>query len=253
MKRTIITIDEAACTGCGLCAEACHEGAIAIVDGKAKLIRDDYCDGLGNCLPVCPVDAIHVIEREAAAYDEAAVKRAKLEKLTAEAVKNVQAAKKPDVPAPDKLACGCPGTHSKRIERHDRPECGEESHVHARSMLSQWPVQIKLVPVNAPYFDGARLLVAADCTAYAYGAFHENFIKNHITLVGCPKLDSVDYSEKLAEIIRTNDIKSVTVVRMEVPCCGGLENAVKKALQASGKFIPWQVVTISTDGRILDR
>ena len=154
-----------------------------------------------------------------------------------------------------RLLCdsGCPGTHSKRIERHDRPECGEESHVHARSMLSQWPVQIKLVPVNAPYFDGARLLVAADCTAYAYGAFHEDFIKNHITLVGCPKLDSVDYSEKLTEIIRTNDIKSVTVVRMEVPCCGGLENAVKKALQASGKFIPWQVVTISTDGRILDK
>lgn len=235
MLRKIIHIDEDKCNGCGACATACHEGAIGMVDGKAKLLRDDFCDGLGDCLPACPTGAITFVEREAAEYNEAAVKASKAEK------------------SGGTLPCGCPGTHSKRIERHDRPECGEESHVHARSMLSQWPVQIKLVPVNAPYFDGARLLVAADCTAYAYGAFHEDFIKNHITLVGCPKLDSVDYSEKLTEIIRTNDIKSVTVVRMEVPCCGGLENAVKKALQASGKFIPWQVVTISTDGRILDR
>lgn len=235
MLRKIIHIDEDKCNGCGACANACHEGAIGMVDGKAKLLRDDFCDGLGDCLPACPTGAITFVEREAAEYNEAAVKASKAEKNGGT------------------LPCGCPGTHSKRIERHDRPECGEESHVHARSMLSQWPVQIKLVPVNAPYFDGARLLVAADCTAYAYGAFHEDFIKNHITLVGCPKLDSVDYSEKLTEIIRTNDIKSVTVVRMEVPCCGGLENAVKKALQSSGKFIPWQVVTISTDGRILDR
>ena len=235
MLRKIIHIDEDKCNGCGACANACHEGAIGMVDGKAKLLRDDFCDGLGDCLPACPTGAITFVEREAAEYNEAAVKASKAEK------------------SGGTLPCGCPGTHSKRIERHDRPECGEESHVHARSMLSQWPVQIKLVPVNAPYFDGARLLVAADCTAYAYGAFHEDFIKNHITLVGCPKLDSVDYSEKLTEIIRTNDIKSVTVVRMEVPCCGGLEIAVKKALQASGKFIPWQVVTISTDGRILDR
>lgn len=235
MLRKIIHIDEDKCNGCGACANACHEGAIGMVDGKAKLLRDDFCDGLGDCLPACPTGAITFVEREAAEYNEAAVKASKAEK------------------SGGTLPCGCPGTHSKRIERHDRPECGEESHVHTRSMLSQWPVQIKLVPVNAPYFDGARLLVAADCTAYAYGAFHEDFIKNHITLVGCPKLDSVDYSEKLTEIIRTNDIKSVTVVRMEVPCCGGLENAVKKALQASGKFIPWQVVTISTDGRILDR
>ena len=235
MLRKIIHIDEDKCNGCGACANACHEGAIGMVDGKAKLLRDDFCDGLGDCLPACPTGAITFVEREAAEYNEAAVKASKAEKNGGT------------------LPCGCPGTHSKRIERHDRPECAEESHVHARSMLSQWPVQIKLVPVNAPYFDGARLLVAADCTAYAYGAFHEDFIKNHITLVGCPKLDSVDYSEKLTEIIRTNDIKSVTVVRMEVPCCGGLENAVKKALQASGKFIPWQVVTISTDGRILDR
>lgn len=235
MLRKIIHINEDKCNGCGACANACHEGAIGMVDGKAKLLRDDFCDGLGDCLPACPTGAITFVEREAAEYNEAAVKASKAEK------------------SGGTLPYGCPGTHSKRIERHDRPECGEESHVHARSMLSQWPVQIKLVPVNAPYFDGARLLVAADCTAYAYGAFHEDFIKNHITLVGCPKLDSVDYSEKLTEIIRTNDIKSVTVVRMEVPCCGGLENAVKKALQASGKFIPWQVVTISTDGRILDR
>ena len=235
MLRKIIHIDEDKCNGCGACATACHEGAIGMVDGKAKLLKDDFCDGLGDCLPACPTGAITFVEREAAEYNEAAVKASKAEK------------------SGGTLPCGCPGTHSKRIERHDRSECGEESHVHARSMLSQWPVQIKLVPVNAPYFDGARLLVAADCTAYAYGAFHEDFIKNHITLVGCPKLDSVDYSEKLTEIIRTNDIKSVTVVRMEVPCCGGLENAVKKALQASGKFIPWQVVTISTDGRILDR
>ena len=235
MLRKIIHIDEDKCNGCGACANACHEGAIGMVDGKAKLLRDDFCDGLGDCVPACPTGAITFVEREAAEYNEAAVKASKAEK------------------SGGTLPCGCPGSQSKRIERHDRPECGEESHVHARSMLSQWPVQIKLVPVNAPYFDGARLLVAADCTAYAYGAFHEDFIKNHITLVGCPKLDSVDYSEKLTEIIRTNDIKSVTVVRMEVPCCGGLENAVKKALQASGKFIPWQVVTISTDGRILDR
>lgn len=235
MLRKIIHIDEDKCNGCGACANACHEGAIGMVDGKAKLLRDDFCDGLGDCLPACPTGAITFVEREAAEYNEAAVKASKAEK------------------SGGTLPCGCPGTHSKRIERHDRPECGEESHVHVRSMLSQWPVQIKLVPVNAPYFDGARLLVAADCTAYAYGAFHEDFIKNHITLVGCPKPDSVDYSEKLTEIIRTNDIKSVTVVRMEVPCCGGLENAVKKALQSSGKFIPWQVVTISTDGRILDR
>lgn len=235
MLRKIIHIDEDKCNGCGACATACHEGAIGMVDGKAKLLRDDFCDGLGDCLPACPTGAITFVEREAAEYNEAAVKASKAEK------------------SGGTLPCGCPGTHSKRIERPDRPECGEENHIHARSMLSQWPVQIKLVPVNAPYFDGARLLVAADCTAYAYGAFHEDFIKNHITLVGCPKLDSVDYSEKLTEIIRTNDIKSVTVVRMEVPCCGGLENAVKKALQASGKFIPWQVVTISTDGRILDK
>ena len=247
MKRTIITIDEAACTGCGLCAEACHEGAIAIVDGKAKLIRDDYCDGLGNCLPVCPVDAIHVIEREAAAYDEAAVKRAKLEKLTAEAVKNVQAAKKPDVPAPDKLACGCPGTQVRAM--HHPAAVAQAS----PGQLQNWPVQLRLVPVRAPYFDGCDLLIAADCTAFAYGNFHNDFIKDKITLIGCPKLDSVDYSEKLTAILAVNDIKSVTVVRMEVPCCGGIQTAVQKALDASGKNVPLNVTVISTDGKIKNK
>lgn len=233
MKRRIIEIDREKCNGCGACAAACHEGAIAIVDGKAKLMRDDYCDGLGDCLPSCPTGAITFVEREAASYDEKAVLANKMKKMQSEGMR---------------LPCGCPGTQSKRIERKEEGACV----VDATSRLSQWPVQIKLVPVNAPYFDGAKLLIAADCTAYAYASFHERFIKGHITLVGCPKLDSVDYSEKLTEIIKNNDIKSVTVVRMEVPCCGGLENAAKVALQNSGKFIPWQVVTISTDGRILD-
>lgn len=239
MKRTIITIDEAACTGCGLCAEACHEGAIAIVDGKAKLIRDDYCDGLGNCLPVCPVDAIHVIEREAAAYDEAAVKRAKLEKLTAEAVKNVQAAKKPGAPAPDKLACGCPGTQVRAMHH---PAAAAQP---APGQLQNWPVQLRLVPVRAPYFDGCDLLIAADCTAYAYGNFHADFIRGRVTLIGCPKLDPVDYAEKLGEILAANDIKSVTLARMQVPCCGGLEHALQRAIAATGKKIPLRVFVVA--------
>ncbi|MBU5479809.1 ATP-binding protein [Blautia sp. MSJ-19] len=196
MIRRIIQIDEEKCNGCGACAAACHESAIGMVDGKAKLLRDDYCDGLGDCLPSCPTGAITFVEREAAAYDEEAV-----------------------------------------LE-NQRP-------------LQQWPVQIRLVPTRAPYFDGAKLLIAADCTAYAYANFHKDFIKGKIVLVGCPKLDSADYSEKLEEIIRSNDIASVTIVRMEVPCCGGLEMAAKKALQNSGKFIPWQVTTISVDGKIL--
>lgn len=236
MIRKIIHIDEDKCNGCGACAAACHEGAIGMVGGKAKLLRDDYCDGLGDCLPACPTGAITFTEREAAAYDEAAVLESKKKKMQSRGAT---------------LPCGCPGTQSKRIE-HQSCDCDNTPSVEQTSRLSQWPVQIKLVPVNAPYFNGAKLLVAADCTAYAYAAFHEKFIKGHITLVGCPKLDSVDYSEKLTAIIKENDIKSVTVVRMEVPCCGGLENAVKTALQNSGKFIPWQVVTISTDGRILD-
>jgi NAD-dependent dihydropyrimidine dehydrogenase PreA subunit len=236
MIRKIIHIDENKCNGCGACAAACHEGAIGMADGKAKLLRDDYCDGLGDCLPACPTGAITFTEREAAAYDEAAVLKRKKAKMQSKG---------------ETLPCGCPGTQSKRIE-HPSRDCGDVPRAEQTSRLSQWPVQIKLVPVNAPYFDGAKLLVAADCTAYAYASFHEQFIKGHITLVGCPKLDSVDYAEKLTEIIKSNEIKSVTVVRMEVPCCGGLENAVKTALQNSGKLIPWQVVTISTDGRILE-
>ncbi len=236
MKRRIIEINQDKCNGCGACAAACHEGAIAMADGKAQLMRDDYCDGLGDCLPACPTGAISFVEREAAAYDEAAVLANKQKKMQQEGMR---------------LHVGCPGTRMKTI-RHTEPTDTEAAPAAAQSRLSQWPVQIKLVPVNAPYFDGAKLLIAADCTAYAYAAFHERFIRGHITLVGCPKLDGVDYSEKLTEIIRNNDIKSVTVVRMEVPCCGGLEHAAKTALQNSGKFIPWQVVTISTDGNILD-
>ena len=210
MIRRIIEINEEKCNGCGACAAACHEGAIAMINGKAKLMRDDYCDGLGDCLPACPTGAITFVEREAAAYDEQAVL----------ASKEAQSGGAP-LPKP-------------------------------ASQLGQWPCQIKLVPVNAPYFQGAKLLIAADCTAFAYASLHQDFMRGKITLIGCPKLDSVDYSEKLTEIIKNNDIQSITIVRMEVPCCGGLENAAKKALQASGKFLPWQVVTISIDGKILD-
>lgn len=231
MIRKIIQIDEEKCNGCGACAAACHEGAIEMVGGKAKLTREDYCDGLGDCLPACPTGAITFEEREAPAYNEAAVLAAKQEK------------------AP--LPCGCPGSQAKAIRRE--PSAAPAAQTPADSQLSQWPVQIKLVPVKAPYLDGAKLLIAADCTAYAYGNFHQEFIRGHVTLIGCPKLDEGDYAEKLTQILAGNDIKSVTVVRMEVPCCGGIEHAVKRALQASGKFIPWNVVIISTDGRILDR
>lgn len=234
MVRKIIKINEEKCNGCGLCAQACHEGAIGMVNGKAKLLREDYCDGLGDCLPACPTGAITFEMREAPAYDEQAVKAAQQAK---------QAEKAP-------LPCGCPGSQSKTIVREASAVPASPSPV--TSQLRQWPVQIKLVPVKAPYFDGANLLIAADCTAYAYGNFHNRFIKNHITLIGCPKLDEGDYTEKLTEIIRQNNIKSVTIVRMEVPCCGGIQMATQNALQASGKFIPWQVVVIGTDGRILE-
>ena len=236
MVRRIIEIDQDKCNGCGACARACHEGAIGMVDGKARLLRDDYCDGLGDCLPTCPTGAITFVEREAAAYDEAAV-------LAAKAAKE------------ESLPCGCPGSMAKSLQPKPAPAaqtaCTAPA-VQQSSQLRQWPVQIKLVPVNAPWFDGCKLLIAADCTAYAYANFHQDFIRDHITLVGCPKLDGVDYADKLTAIFQQNNIRSVTVVRMEVPCCGGIELAVKKALQNSGSFIPWSVVTISTDGRILD-
>ena len=231
MIRKIIKIDEEKCNGCGACAAACHEGAIDMIDGKAKLTRENYCDGLGDCLPACPVDAISFEEREAPEYDEKAVKQAQMKKSA------------------DILPCGCPGTQSKALKRETVPAVSTQS---IQSQLMQWPCQIKLVPVNAPYFDGANLLIAADCTAYAYGNFHNEFIKNHITIVGCPKLDEGDYADKLTQIITSNNIKSVKIVRMEVPCCGGIENAAKRAIQNSGKFIPWQVVTISTDGKIIE-
>ena len=231
MLRKIIKIDEEKCNGCGACAAACHEGAIEMINGKARLTREDYCDGLGDCLPACPVDAITFEEREAPAYNEEAVRQNKTQKFGV------------------KLPCGCPGTQSKAIKREPVVQSKSAS---VSSQLSQWPCQIKLVPVNAPYFENANLLVAADCTAFAYGNFHNDFIRNHITLIGCPKLDEGDYAEKLTQIIANNNIKSVKIVRMEVPCCAGIENAVKRAMQASGKFIPWQVVTVATDGNIIE-
>ena len=247
MIRRIIQIDEEKCNGCGACASACHEGAIAMVDGKAKLMRDDYCDGLGDCLPACPTGAISFTEREAKAYDENAVleNKRKMQQIDREAHHS-----------------GCPGHQLRQFAR--TPSEGNNS-VNARkaeykapcegeisSQLAQWPCQIKLIPVNAPCFNGAKLLIAADCTAYAYANLHERFMRGKVTLIGCPKLDNADYAEKLKAIISGNDIKSVTIVRMEVPCCGGLEHAAKTALAESGKFIPCQVVTISVDGKILD-
>ena len=231
MIRKIIQIDEEKCNGCGACAAACHEGAIEIVNGKARLTREDYCDGLGDCLPACPVDAISFEMREAPAYDEAAVQRAKQQK------------------AGGRLPCGCPGSQSRAIRREPAAPAPAAAGK-AESQLMQWPVQIRLVPVNAPYFDNADLLIAADCTAYAYGNFHSDFIRGRIVLVGCPKLDEGDYAEKLTAILAGNNIKSVTIVRMEVPCCGGIENAARRAMQASGKLLPWQVVTNTTDGQI---
>jgi ferredoxin len=229
MKRRIIKIDEEKCNGCSACAIACHEGAIGMVNGKAKLLRDDYCDGLGDCLPTCTTGAITFEEREALAYDQEAVQA------------NVQSRKE--------TTCACPGSHAKTLSHQFTNNFVEKKQT---SQLKQWPVQIKLVPTNASYFDGARLLIAADCSAYAYANFHNDFMKGYVTIVGCPKLDMVDYSEKLSEILRNNEIKEVRVVRMEVPCCGGIEQAAIQALKNSGKFIPWQVVTISTEGEILN-
>lgn len=262
MLRKIIKIDESKCNGCGACASACHEGAIAMVNGVAKLTREDYCDGLGDCLPACPTGAITFETREAPAYDEAAVKKAQLQKKLMQELGGG-------------MPCGCPGSQAKVIKHENADaqsgsvsESGSVSSASTTSSvssassvspvqavpsrLSTWPVQIKLAPVNAPYFSGADLLIAADCSAYAYGNFHNDLIKNRVVLIGCPKLDEGDYSEKLKAIIAGNDIKSVTVVRMEVPCCGGIEMAARRALQESEKFIPWQIVTISTDGRVLD-
>ena len=241
MVRQIIHIDEEKCNGCGLCAEACHESAIAIIDGKAKLIRDDYCDGMGDCLPNCPTGAISFETREAAAYDEIAVEENKKRKQA------IMQESKAQIPH------SCPGSKMRQMNRQSAHNASENTAAcESVSMLTNWPVQIKLAPVQAPYFNGAKLLIAADCTAYAYAAFHKDFIKGKTTLIGCPKLDDIDYSEKLTEIIKNNDISSVTIVRMEVPCCGGLEMAAKKAIQASGKFLPWQVVTISIDGKIVE-
>ena len=227
MKRRIIQIDETLCNGCGACANACHEGAIAIVNGKAALMRDDYCDGLGDCLPACPMNAITFVEREAAPYNEAAVQEAKAHK------------------APHG---GCPGA---RIRQMQQAQGAQEPAQKRPSRLAQWPCQIKLAPVNAPYFAGCELLLAADCTAYAYASIHENFMRGKITLIGCPKLDAVDYSQKLGAIFAQNDISSVTLLRMEVPCCGGLEFAAKKAIAESGKELTLRVVTISIEGEIL--
>lgn len=246
MVRQMIHIDEEKCNGCGLCAEACHESAIAIIDGKAKLIRDDYCDGMGDCLPNCPTGAITFETREAAPYDEAAVNANKKKKQMEAMQKKLQEGGM-------QIHHGCPGSAMRQMSR--QLDCNPSPAAEAPSWtakLTNWPVQIKLAPIQAPFFNGAKLLIAADCTAYAYAAFHQDFIKGKTTLIGCPKLDNVDYSEKLTEIIRNNDIASVTIVRMEVPCCGGLEMAAKKAIQASGKFLPWQVVTISVDGSIIE-
>ena len=244
MKRKIITINEERCNGCGLCAEACHEGAIEMIDGVARLTREDFCDGLGDCLPTCPVGAISFEVREAPAYDEAAVEREKKAKNST------------------RPGCNgtCPGTKACTLpDRADSlsgagcqaDRCGAQA-LRTRSRLAQWPCQIKLVPPNAPYLDRANLLIAADCTAYAYASLHEDFMRGRITLIGCPKLDSIDYTHKLTDILTANEVMSLTVVRMEVPCCGGLESGVRRAIAASGRRIPWQVITISTDGKIVD-
>lgn len=254
MKRKIVKIDRELCNGCGVCVTACHEGALRMINGKAELVTDSYCDGLGACLPECPTGAITIVEREAAAFDEAAVAAA-------------QAMKHPAAPAPVKmpstpppLACGCPGMMAKSIDRKTdaaAPAGGATAGAAPAvadtvSELRQWPCQIKLVPVNAPYLKNARLLIAADCTAFAYAKFHQDYMKGRITLIGCPKLDDGDYAEKLAAIFQNNELKSILVLRMEVPCCGGLVQAVARALEQCGKTIPWRVVTLGTDGTVYE-
>jgi NAD-dependent dihydropyrimidine dehydrogenase PreA subunit len=238
MKRKIVVIDEEKCNGCGLCVDACHEGAIALVDSKAKLLSESYCDGLGACLPHCPMDAITIEERDVAAFDEAYAMKHQQDKL-----------KPAEAPAPAPMACGCPGTQSRAIER---TQAAAAHNAPSASQLRQWPCQIKLAPVAAPYFHQANLLIAASCTAYAYANVHSEYMRGRVTLIGCPKLDGVDYSEKLAAILSANEIKSVTVLRMEVPCCGGIVTAVKNAIIRSGKMLPWHVITLSTDGKVLE-
>lgn len=241
MKRKIVVINEDKCNGCGLCVNACHEGALQLIEGKARLVSESYCDGLGDCLPECPTGAITIEEREAEAYNEEEVK------------KHMERIKK-NPPATDDLPCGCPGTHAKTIHRTvstTSVQTGQS--IEISSQLRQWPCQIKLVPVRAPYFNDAHLLIAADCTAYAYANIHHDFMKNKITLIGCPKLDNIDYAEKLTEILKANEIKSLTVLRMEVPCCAGIVHAVKTALLNSKRMIPWRVITFATDGTIIDQ
>ncbi len=254
MVRKIIHIDEEKCNGCGLCANTCHEGAIDIIDGKARLVRENFCDGFGDCLPGCPTGAITFEEREAAAYDEAAVKEAQEKKARDTMIDQEQ--RMMSEMEQHAVGHGCPGSRFMQLKNYEDTEDDtlQQNVLSSKpvSRLGQWPCQIKLLPTQAPFYDGAKLLIAADCTAYAYANMHEDFMKGKITLIGCPKLDDLDYSEKLTEIIANNDIKSVTIVRMEVPCCGGLQRAAENALQDSGKFIPWQVVTISRDGKILD-
>ena len=265
MKRKIITIDEEKCSGCGLCVNACHEGALKMIDGKAKLISESYCDGLGNCLPECPAGAITIEEREAASFDEEAVKESMYARNVPSPVdaRNVPSPSSPSSPSsqaesPATQNFVCPGSRARIIDRGAAESAETEavqkagSPARAESQLGQWPCQIKLVPVNAPYFDNAHLLVAADCTAFAYANMHQDFMRNKITIIGCPKLDEVDYSQKLTQILANHNIKSVTVLRMEVPCCGGIVHAVKNALITSGNMVPWNVVTISTDGSIID-